>query len=502
MLKTKVLIFVALMLIIPALILAAEKPKTTSAKYDQYGYPIRNVSTAGIRNFLINRDFNNLNKLLDGYQREFENDFRYEYKLYDAYDTFSFPDPAYQTLFDAWVNQYPDFYQPYLARAFYFEMMGWESRGYRWAKDTSGEQFANMKQFFQLAHQDIEAVLKLKPDSICAYQLLINIYRATSAKNRNQEVIANSLRLFPYSFMLRENYLNALKPRWGGSYSRMDAFADEAQPYQKKNPRLRLLKGYSYADKADLVLRDKNYTKAIELYNKALTYGESAYFDYGLAECYYYSNNNATALPFINKALVLQPQYNDAMLLRSKIFYEMDNYNRSLNDLQTVTDNTPGYSLTQKTREWIGKNLVSKGYEQYKVKKYDQAVGLYTYAIRFNPDNAEAYYWRGQAYCYQRELQKAYDDFRRSISLSPQHFHSYLSIDWVLAQSKQWDTIIAYWTKYIKLEPKDGRAYRERGGAYYQKGDLKAALKDAKKAADLGDEEGRKQYERLKNVVK
>ena len=500
--KRTVLVLAALILIIPSLILVIDKVEASSEKYDQYGYPVRNVPTVKIRKLLLNRSFNELNILLDDYQRKFEKDFRYEYLLYDAYDAFSVPEPAYRDLFDAWVNQYPDFYQPYLARAFYFEMMGWESRGYQWAKDTSDEQFAKMEHFFQLAYQNIEEVLKLKPESICAYQLLINIYRAVSARDRNQEVIAYSLKKFPYSFMLRESYINGLKPRWGGSYSQMDDFADEAQLHIKTNPRLRLLKGYSYADMADLVLRDKNYTKAIELYNKALTFGESAYFNYGLAECYYYSNDNATALPFINKALGLQPQYNDALLLRSKNFYKMGDYNRSLNDLQTVTNNIPGYSLTQKTREWIGKNLVSKGYEQYKVKKYDQAVGLYTYAIRFNPDNAEAYYWRGQAYCYQRELQKAYDDFRRSISLSPQHFHSYLSIDWVLAQSKQWDTIIAYWTKYIKLEPKDGRAYRERGGAYYQKGDLKAALKDAKKAADLGDEEGRKQYERLKNVVK
>jgi hypothetical protein len=48
----------------------------------------------------------------------------------------------------------------------------------------------------------------------------------------------------------------------------------------------------------------------------------------------------------------------------------------------------------------------------------------------------------------------------------------------------------------------DGRAYRERGGTYYQKGDLKAALADAGRAAELGDEEGKKQYERLKNMVK
>lgn len=79
MVKTKVLLFVALMLIIPELILAVEKTNITSAKYDQHGYPVRNVPTVKIRNLLINRNFNELNKLLDGYQKEFEKDFRHEY---------------------------------------------------------------------------------------------------------------------------------------------------------------------------------------------------------------------------------------------------------------------------------------------------------------------------------------------------------------------------------------------------------------------------------------
>lgn len=111
-------------------------------------------------------------------------------------------------------------------------------------------------------------------------------------------------------------------------------------------------------------------------------------------------------------------------------------------------------------------------------------------------------YWRGQSYCYLKKLDLALADFKKSIELNPRDYDSYISLDWVLCQSRQWDVIIDYWTKYLALEPKDGRAYRERGGTYYHKGDLRAALADAKQAADLGDEEGKRQYERLKNIVK
>ena len=74
----------------------------------------------------------------------------------------------------------------------------------------------------------------------------------------------------------------------------------------------------------------------------------------------------------------------------------------------------------------------------------------------------------------------------RRFRLDPRHFESYRNVDWLLAQRGDWDGVITHWTRYIELEPLNGQAYLERGGAYHRKGDQRAALADADKACGLG----------------
>lgn len=62
---------------------------------------------------------------------------------------------------------------------------------------------------------------------------------------------------------------------------------------------------------------------------------------------------------------------------------------------------------------------------------------------------------------------------------------------WLLAKQRDWNQIIDYWDQHIARNPDDNRAYVERGGAYYHKGDMHSAVNDAKTAADMGNVEGK-----------
>ena len=92
-------------------------------------------------------------------------------------------------------------------------------------------------------------------------------------------------------------------------------------------------------------------------------------------------------------------------------------------------------------------------------------------------------------------------DVKKSIELNPRHFESYLILDSILARKGKFNDIINYWSKLIELEPKNARAYLERGGAYYHKGDLRAALIDAKKSCELGNNEGCKRFKQMERLL-
>ena len=90
---------------------------------------------------------------------------------------------------------------------------------------------------------------------------------------------------------------------------------------------------------------------------------------------------------------------------------------------------------------------------------------------------------------------------KKAIALDPREFAYYLLMDRVLAKHKDWNRIIAYWDEYIQLNPTHSRAYVERGGAYFHKGDVKSAVRDAKIAADMGNLDGKQIYEKYKHVL-
>lgn len=489
-------------LIITSFSFARTNHQNNSIKYDKYGYPIQTVPVIKIRQLLLNKEYSKLNSLLDTYQKEFEEDFHYESKLFDAYNTFSATEPTYQSLFDEWVKKYPNNYQPYLARAFYLTEMGWENRGYGWAKDTSKEQFAKMELFLNKAKNDINTVIKIEPKSIGAYYTLIRINGTMSADGENEEIIKKALKIFPYSFLIRSVYQRYLRPIWGGSYLEMDNFAEEAQKFVNKNSRLVLLKGSSYAERGWRALDSGFSLLGIYFFNKALSFGEDYDFYIGLTDCYLDINLPGMALPVINKSVKLNPLSVRSYAARAKVYYKLGQYNKSINDIHSAYQIMPNYVVTRNVQLFIVQSLVNDGYKLYKSKKFDKSISIFTWAIKMKPDYYQSYYWRGQAYSNKRQLDLAFNDYNQAIILNPRHFDSYLSIDWVLCHTQQWDQIINYWNKYIELEPEDGRAYRERGGAYYHKGDFKAALADAKKAGELGDAEGQRQYNRLKKRLK
>lgn len=66
---------------------------------------------------------------------------------------------------------------------------------------------------------------------------------------------------------------------------------------------------------------------------------------------------------------------------------------------------------------------MKQGHKAYK-EDLNQAIDKYKFSLMFNPENTEAYYWRGVAYSRLSELDLALDDLENAIELNPRHFDS------------------------------------------------------------------------------
>ncbi|MFT5351617.1 MAG: tetratricopeptide (TPR) repeat protein, partial [Gammaproteobacteria bacterium] len=121
---------------------------------------------------------------------------------------------------------------------------------------------------------------------------------------------------------------------------------------------------------------------------------------------------------------------------------------------------------------------------------YSQAISFYSKYIQKNPNDKDGFFYRGLAYEKIGDDIKAFQDFLQAIDFDPEYFDAYLHIDYLLAKESRYLEIITHWSAYIQRADTNGRAYLERGGAYFRSGKIDPALKDAKRACDLGEEHG------------
>ena len=206
-----------------------------------------------LRDMLQKHEFERLNTVLEEYQDVFKEDQTDEYKVYDAYRTFYLTDPLYEEFFIKWINSFPDKYQPYLSLSHYYCAKGWESRGHKFSKETSKEQFEGMQFNFSKAEENIKTALEINPDLMVGYDLLINIYNATGNNEAENKSIENAIDLFPHSFLVRYAAAWAKLPRWGGSYNEMEDIAKEAERYSSINPELTALYGLIHLIRVELI---------------------------------------------------------------------------------------------------------------------------------------------------------------------------------------------------------------------------------------------------------
>ena len=119
-----------------------------------------------------------------------------------------------------WVRQRPTSAAAHLARATFFQALGWKARGSKETDETSREQFKRMEDSFRRATFDLSAAQRLEPNSIVAYRELMGIAMTEVDKVGCRRLLDRALKIQPYSFLLRATYMHSLLPRWGGSHAR------------------------------------------------------------------------------------------------------------------------------------------------------------------------------------------------------------------------------------------------------------------------------------------
>jgi tetratricopeptide (TPR) repeat protein len=291
-------------------------------------------------------------------QNRFEQNFIYEFEMFDFYNFLYIQDESFQKYFDNWVKLFPDNWQSRIARANYFYAMGWKSRGHKYARDTSPEQFRMMERYFDQSLKDIVRALQLNKKLLYAYSIYIGIQKNYSNDAYNIDAIDQVLTMYPESYKIREIFMTDLFPRWGGSHKKMFSFAKESEKYSSKNPLLRVLMGYIYYDKGRYAEEGENFKLAEECYCNALKFGECWNFLNLRASLYYYNlDNPEKALIDVNRCLQIEPYNVSSLSLRAKIFFGLNKEKEALNDIQTAQQIKDNDESITRLKKWASQHM-------------------------------------------------------------------------------------------------------------------------------------------------
>jgi tetratricopeptide (TPR) repeat protein len=140
--------------------------------------------------------------------------------------------------------------------------------------------------------------------------------------------------------------------------------------------------------------------------------------------------------------------------------------------------------------EWF-----EKGLHQTISNEGDKGIEAYTNAIALDPDYAEAYDKRGIAYYNlgidtgeRGQFELAVKDFRKVVMLKPGGYSAYFAQGAIYTYEEKYDLAIEEMNKAIALDPEAGGAYAGRGFIYTREKswDMAKAVKDFSKVIAIG----------------
>ncbi len=192
----------------------------------------------------------------------------------------------------------------------------------------------------------------------------------------------------------------------------------------------------------------------------------------------FWNNKNfSKALELFNEAVSLKPHDYRGYYGRGNAYADLQQYEAAISDFTRAVELNPNFANAYNNRGVAYRHL----------KQYEQAISDYNRAIEINPNDAYAYNNRGVAYNYLKQYEQAISDYNRAIELNPNNANAYYNRGLIYKNNlNDYQKAVADFTKYIQLNPNDKYAYSNRAKCYQALGENEKANADFAKARELG----------------
>lgn len=162
--------------------------------------------------------------------------------------------------------------------------------------------------------------------------------------------------------------------------------------------------------------------------------------------------------------------------------------------MESVPENT---ARTRRLKGELARTYIYRGAARYWQKSdFDGAITDYTRAIELDPEDAEAYNYRGFAHLYNGDIDKAIADYTKAIDIDQELTEAYKDRATAYLANSNFDNAINDYTKAIQLDPDDTNIYNYRGFAYFRNSEIDKAIDDLSRAIQLKPDSAGAYYNR------
>ncbi|WP_049723230.1 DUF4124 domain-containing protein [Gilvimarinus polysaccharolyticus] len=446
------------------------------------------------RRLFIARDFDELNQQLHLRQQEVQADIAFEHTLRSAYYAFrNLLGADTEKVFEQWLAHSPKAYQAYLARAAYQSGLAWGARGSGAGSKLTQYQRREMKRYFEKAKKDIAKALALNPQALMGYYLLLNAALPSHDLPSAKQALARANRHYPNNYLARRSYLALLDPMWGGSIEGVRAFVSELQLDASSNPKLSQLQGFEFFVLGKALYYRSEYEAAIEALDLALKLGPNPSAFYMRGRANYRLGLYRKATDDFTRANHYQPDTAVYLYWRSKsLYYTGGRFSDALVDVERAHALDGLNENIERFRVRLSAKITRSdftGFDKQQAEIITQSTpSLY---------DEQALFKATMAHLALDENSEAEQLLIALIKLKPDNFNYFELMDFALFRQARQSEIVDYWDDFIGRNPEHRDAYLERSGTYFHLQDYPAAIRDAKKSAELGNLNAVNFYQRL-----
>ena len=452
---------------------------------DSDGYPLRHVDRVGLRSLLHAQRFADLTHDVEELQAAFEADPRKEYWPIDAGEAFVSAEPELVADLDRWVAATPDSFAPYYARAGHYVAAMFARRGEKYAAETPADDLRAMRDAASLAVADLDRALALSPKLVGAMRQEIRVGMATGDSQRIRTWKDRALASCPGCLQIRATYLTSLTPRWGGSYEAMRAFVRSVLP--RDNPRFHVLAGYEDFDRASL---EKDDAAALADIDRAVALGE--YWEYRAerGRILFRRKRYDEAVAEFDRAAGQRPSHPYILAARATAEHRRKDYLAAGRDLLVVLRLDPTSRELKTDLPYVIQGVCYEAHQLESAGKHEDALEASELAMALGPMDRDAHATHAWLALGDATTPERVTALEARVAADPGDFRSVQQLDYALSRENAFDRILPLWDAYLAVHPDDGRAYMERSGTHHRLGQPDEAREDARRACELGINEG------------